>query len=103
MSFYSPDTYVCTLSDELQKFAKKELREDEKTREQALAQMRDWIAKTDYIKDCRVGEEINKFLNFFLNYSFIVFDLEECQTLLQFFVLFSRCKFPAPIPPREEV
>jgi hypothetical protein len=55
-ALYTPDKYICKLSPELQKIAKKELREDEKTREQALAQMRDWIAKTNYIKDCRVGK-----------------------------------------------
>jgi len=54
VSLYTPDKYICTLSPDLQKLAKKELREDDKTREQALAQMREWIAKTNYIKDCRV-------------------------------------------------
>jgi len=63
MSLYIPDTYVCTLSEDLQKFAKKELREDEKTRDQALAQMREWISKTDYIKNCRVGELFHSFIN----------------------------------------
>ena len=52
---YTEDKYVCTLSPELVKIAKKELREDEKTREQALDQMRQWIKKTSYIKDCRLG------------------------------------------------
>jgi len=55
-ALYTPDKYVWKLSDELKKIAKKELREDEKTRDQALAQMRDWISKTNYIKDCRVGK-----------------------------------------------
>jgi hypothetical protein len=47
------DTYECTLSPELQKMAKDELREDENTRNQSLAQFREWIAKHPHIKRCR--------------------------------------------------
>jgi hypothetical protein len=50
---YTCDRYVCNLSASLQNIAKKELREDAKTRDQALEQMRNWIQKSDYIKDCR--------------------------------------------------
>ncbi|XP_062549652.1 clavesin-1-like [Armigeres subalbatus] len=50
-SKYEP--YRCTLSDKLRKIAKAELREDDKVREQALAQMREWIAKNPHIKKCR--------------------------------------------------
>jgi hypothetical protein len=49
------DTYECTLSPELQKMAKDELREDESTRTQSLAQFREWIAKHPHIKRCRTG------------------------------------------------
>lgn len=52
--------YICdkyngkALTAELKKLAKAELREEDNTREQALEQLRNWIRKTDYIKDCRV-------------------------------------------------
>lgn len=51
-----PSSYVpyrWTLTDKLKKTAKSELREDENVREQSLAQMRDWIAKSAHIKRCR--------------------------------------------------
>ncbi|XP_058459995.1 clavesin-1-like [Malaya genurostris] len=48
---YEP--YRCSLSDKLLKKAKAELRETEAIREQSLAQMREWIAKSSQIKKCR--------------------------------------------------
>lgn len=36
--------------------AKTELREDRNTREQALQQFRDWIAKNEDLENCRTGE-----------------------------------------------
>lgn len=51
---YTPDKYVCKLTPELKIMAKKDLREDDKIRDQALDQLRQWIIKTDYIRDCRL-------------------------------------------------
>ena len=47
------EKYVCTLSDELKRKAKEELREDDIIREQYLRQLRQWIAKHPRIKRCR--------------------------------------------------
>jgi len=51
---FSADTYEWRLGEDLKKIAKKDLREDEKSREQGLATMRDWISKCGYIKNCRL-------------------------------------------------
>lgn len=48
-----PDVYKCSLSPKDQSIAKAELREDESTREHALEQFREWIAKHPSIKRCR--------------------------------------------------
>jgi len=80
---YSADKYVCALSPELLKVAKKELREDAKTREQALDQMRQWITKTDYIKDCRLDS--NFLLRFLRNKKFSVPMAQE--TLLKYIAM----------------
>ncbi|XP_015586941.1 clavesin-2 isoform X2 [Cephus cinctus] len=45
--------YECGLSNEAQVAARTELREDEKTREQALEQFRHWIQKHPTIRKCR--------------------------------------------------
>ncbi|XP_015509377.1 clavesin-2 [Neodiprion pinetum] len=45
--------YECGLSPETQTAARVELREDEKTREHALSQLRHWILKHPKIKNCR--------------------------------------------------
>jgi hypothetical protein len=45
----------CILSPEVALVAKEELREDQGTRSQALAQIRDWIRKNPDIKNCRTG------------------------------------------------
>ncbi|KAJ8688172.1 hypothetical protein QAD02_023967 [Eretmocerus hayati] len=47
------EAYECSLSSDAATVAKQELREDEATREHALEQMRDWIAKHPRIKRCR--------------------------------------------------
>lgn len=52
-----PDEYVCTLSEDLQKITKEELREDQHTRETALASMREWIKQNPKIKNCRMGKK----------------------------------------------
>lgn len=49
------DPYQCSLSSRFRKIAFDELREDDTIRAQALAQMREWIAKHPYIKRCRTG------------------------------------------------
>jgi len=77
---YIADKYVCTMDPELEKMAKKDLREDEKSREQALEQMRQWIAKTDYIKDCRIDS--NFLLRFLRHKKFSVPMAQE--TLLKY-------------------
>ena len=48
--------------------AKKEVREDDNRREQALVQFREWIDKHPAIKRCRTGE----FSDFFINESFLI-------------------------------
>lgn len=50
-----PDEYICTLSKETQIIAKEELREDEYTRQSALASMREWIIQNPKIKNSRMG------------------------------------------------
>lgn len=50
-----PDEYVCTLSKETLAIAKEELREDETSRDSALASMREWIKQNPKIKNCRMG------------------------------------------------
>lgn len=50
------DDYECTLSEETQKIAKDELREDKNTRDQALEQMRNWIKMNPRIQNCRLGK-----------------------------------------------
>ena len=44
------------LSERAMAAAKAELREDRNTREQALQQFRDWIAKNQDLENCRTGE-----------------------------------------------
>ncbi|XP_058837452.1 retinaldehyde-binding protein 1-like [Topomyia yanbarensis] len=47
------DPYVFTLSSRYKELAKKELMEDEETRQQSLAHLREWIGKHPYIQKCR--------------------------------------------------
>uniref|UniRef100_A0A336M0H0 CSON009693 protein n=1 Tax=Culicoides sonorensis TaxID=179676 RepID=A0A336M0H0_CULSO len=47
------DPYQCNLSPRYKQIASDELREDDTIRAQALAQMREWIAKHPHIKKCR--------------------------------------------------
>ncbi|CAG7819554.1 unnamed protein product [Allacma fusca] len=82
-SLYTADKYVCTLDPAVLKVAKKELREDEKTRDQALEQMRQWIMKTAYIKDCRL--DANFLLRFLRNKKFSVPMAQE--TLLKYIAM----------------
>lgn len=51
-----PDEYVCTLSEDTQKLALEELREDPKGRDQALSSMREWIKQNPRILNCRLGQ-----------------------------------------------
>lgn len=50
------DDYVCPLSNETQKMAKEELREDKNTRDQALEQIRNWVKLNPRIENSRMGE-----------------------------------------------
>ena len=50
------DKYKCPLSEETQKIAKDELREDKNTRDQALEQIRNWIKLNPRIENSRMGE-----------------------------------------------
>ncbi|XP_020290764.1 alpha-tocopherol transfer protein-like [Pseudomyrmex gracilis] len=55
--------YECTLSEDTQKIAKAELREDKNTRDQALEQMRNWIKMNPRIENCRLDAQfLLKFL-----------------------------------------
>ncbi|XP_066582190.1 alpha-tocopherol transfer protein-like [Prorops nasuta] len=57
------DDYECNLSEDTQKVAKDELREDKNTRDQALMQMRDWIKMNPRIENCRLdGQFLLRFL-----------------------------------------
>lgn len=47
------DDYVFNVGDTYKEIAKNDLHEDEKVRNQSLAQMRDWIAKHPHIRRCR--------------------------------------------------
>ncbi|KAL0266616.1 UNVERIFIED_CONTAM: hypothetical protein PYX00_009109 [Menopon gallinae] len=60
------DEYVCTLSSETREIARKELREDDSTRAQALDSLRGWIVKNPRIENCRLD---SKFLLRFLRFT----------------------------------
>lgn len=49
------DAYECPLSEETQKIAKDELREDKNTRDQALEQVRSWLKLNPRIENSRMG------------------------------------------------
>lgn len=50
-----PDVYNCGLTEELQKIAEEELREDPKERNTALESLREWIVQNPKILNCRLG------------------------------------------------
>ncbi|OXA61234.1 retinaldehyde-binding protein 1 [Folsomia candida] len=54
LNFTEDYGYTSTLTPVLRQVAKKELREDDRIRDQALGEMRQWIKKTSYIKNCRL-------------------------------------------------
>ncbi|XP_015608055.1 alpha-tocopherol transfer protein-like [Cephus cinctus] len=57
------DEYVPPFSEETQKMAKEELREDKNTRDQALEQIRNWIKMNPRIENCRLdGQFLLRFL-----------------------------------------
>ncbi|XP_055603783.1 alpha-tocopherol transfer protein-like [Uranotaenia lowii] len=61
----SYEPYEFKLSDKFRKLAKEELREDDEIREQALTQLREWIAKHPYIRKCRTNANfLLRFLRF---------------------------------------
>lgn len=77
-----PDEYVCTLPPETQQIAKRELREDDFTRRQALEAMRNWIMKNPRIENCRLD---SKFLLRFLR--FTKFQVMLAQEVLERYLL----------------
>ncbi|KXJ71483.1 hypothetical protein RP20_CCG020458 [Aedes albopictus] len=59
------DQYKFELTDQFRTLAKEELREDENVRQQAMAQLKEWIEKNPYIKNCRTDATfLLKFLRF---------------------------------------
>lgn len=80
---YVCDKYKSTLSSDLRKIAKIELREEEHTRDQALDQLRQWVKKTDYIKDCRLDS--NFLLRFLRQQKFSVPLAQD--TILKYIVM----------------
>ncbi|KAK9891932.1 hypothetical protein WA026_017415 [Henosepilachna vigintioctopunctata] len=59
------DNYVSPLSEETQRIAMEELREDEHSRKTALASMREWIKQNPKIKYCRTDASfLLRFLRF---------------------------------------
>lgn len=59
------DQYKFELSDQFRNLAKDELREDDNVRLQAMEQLKDWIEKNPYIKNCRTDSKfLLKFLRF---------------------------------------
>ena len=72
------DNYECSLSEETQKLAKEELREDKNTRDQALEQVRNWIKLNPRIQNCRLGERTT----YIFLYYFTLFNVvNECHAL----------------------
>ncbi|XP_023027386.1 alpha-tocopherol transfer protein-like [Leptinotarsa decemlineata] len=76
------DDYECTLSAETQTIAKEELREDENSRQTALASMREWIMQNPKIKNVRMDS------NFLLRFlRFKKFHITLAQEALERYVL----------------
>lgn len=63
MGAVDEDKYECKLSEETQKMAKDELREDKNARDQALEQMRNWIKLNPRIQTARLGEIVTSSSN----------------------------------------
>lgn len=76
------DEYVCTLSAETQEIARRELREDDSTREQSLDSLRTWIVKNPRIENCRLD---SKFLLRFLR--FTKFQVTLAEEVLERYLL----------------
>lgn len=77
-----PDEYVCTLSAETQEVAKRELREDDNVRRQALDTLRNWIVKNPRIENCRLD---SKFLLRFLRFK--KFHVPQAEEVLERYLL----------------
>ncbi|XP_055603784.1 clavesin-2-like, partial [Uranotaenia lowii] len=83
---YEP--YEFKLSDKFRKLAKEELREDDEIREQALAKLREWIAKHPYIRKCRTDA------NFLLRFlRFRKFSIPQAQEAIEKYLVM-RQTFP---------
>nr|CAD7398712.1 unnamed protein product [Timema poppensis] len=84
------DVYECTLSEDTQRLAKEELREDAYTRDQALQQMRDWVRKNPRILNCRLDA------NFLLRFlRFKKFSCPMAQESLERYLLLRQTYSPA--------
>ena len=82
------ENYDCPLSEETQKIAKDELREDKNTRDQALDQIKNWIKLNPRIENCRLGESSSSLIIYVLaliNYIYIIIN-----TLFQFDCFFAQ-------------
>lgn len=83
------DAYECPLSEETQKIAKEELREDKNTRDQALEQVRSWIKLNPRIENSRMGNFLFSF--FFITIHSLLFT-RELVSDGRFLLRFLRCK-----------
>ncbi|XP_001608054.1 alpha-tocopherol transfer protein-like [Nasonia vitripennis] len=84
------DTYECPLSEETQKIAKEELREDKNTRDQALEQVRSWIKLNPRIENSRMD---GKFLLRFLRCK--KFNVPMAQEAIERYLLLRQVYHPA--------
>lgn len=82
------DNYSCTLSQEIQEIARRELQEDGKTRKKALHEVRKWIKTQTQIK--RVRLDSNFLLRFLRMQKFEI--KESCEILDKYLTM--RCQHP---------
>lgn len=79
------DEYICQLPLEDQETARRELREDEASRTQALQSFRHWISKNPRIENCRLDA------NFLLRFlRFKKFSVPQAQEALERYLLLRR-------------
>ncbi|KAG7211217.1 hypothetical protein KM043_010533 [Ampulex compressa] len=84
------DAYECPLSEETQKIAKEELREDKNTRDQALEQIRNWIKMNPRIQNCRLD---GQFLLRFMRCK--KFNVPMAQEAIERYLLLRQVYYPA--------
>ncbi|XP_043286662.1 alpha-tocopherol transfer protein-like [Venturia canescens] len=85
-----PDVYECPLSEDTQKLAKEELREDKSTRDQAIEQLRSWIKLNPRIKNSRLDAQ---FLLRFLRCK--KFNVPMAQEAMERYLLLRQVYHPA--------